>query len=315
MICLTIKNDPSAVFPQTRRHKPALASLSQAQRDLVLEAASAPLDYVPNPMFRRASAEKELFNEGLDIGTANTGWYHPILEEYLSTAASSSARLSTLEEKHLFLRYNYARQRTARLLERFRTHPGKRLAGQIAHWYDRVRQTRALITGANLALVLAMAKRVRMVDVDFGEFISEGNMALLHAVEKFDTARGFKFSTYACRAILKAFSRIAGKAGRYRNMFPTEFDPSMEKSHEMEYRRQTRSRDAIEEIRYVITDNAANLTDVERRVIGARFALNHNQDTATMTLEEVGQMIGVTKERVRQIQNQALEKLRRTLET
>ncbi len=128
MVCLTIKNNHFAAFPQTQRHELALASLSQAQRDLVIEAAGAPLDHVPNPMFRRASAEKELFDEGLDIGTANTGWYHPMLEEYLSTTAPSSSLLSTLEEKHLFLRYNYARKRTARLLARFRTHPGKRLA-------------------------------------------------------------------------------------------------------------------------------------------------------------------------------------------
>ena len=76
-----------------------------------------------------------------------------------------------------------------------------------------------------------MAKRTRMGDVDFGELVSEGNMALLRAVEKFDIGRGFKFSTYACRAILKAFSRIAMKTNRYRQAFPTEFDPTMEKSN------------------------------------------------------------------------------------
>ena len=50
---------------------------------------------------------------------------------------------------------------------------------------------------------------MRLGDVDFAEVVSEGNMALIRAVDKFNVERGFKFSTYACRAILKAFSRTA----------------------------------------------------------------------------------------------------------
>jgi RNA polymerase primary sigma factor len=49
-------------------------------------------------------------------------------------------------------------------------------------------------------------------------------------VEKFDCSRGFKFSTYSCRAILKSFSRVAMRASRYRGKFPAEFDPAMERS-------------------------------------------------------------------------------------
>ena len=49
-------------------------------------------------------------------------------------------------------------------------------------------------------------------------------------------------------------------------------------------------------------------------MIQARFAINRGQDASAMTLEEVGRVIGVTKERVRQIQNKALEKLRATID-
>ena len=61
----------------------------------------------------------------------------------------------------------------------------------------------------------------------------------------------------------------------------------------------------------------AHLSEVERTVIRARFALDQAEDDAaekSKTLEQVGQMIGVTKERVRQIQNKALGKLRVALE-
>ncbi len=296
------------------KHHAALAGLSEAQRDLVLEAVTVNLDYVKNDLFRKASAERELF-EGPVIALASTSWYHPMIDdELIASAAPSSSLLTTAQEKHVFLRYNFARMRAQAAVRKFRAQPGKQAARDAAHWYGRVRDTRAIITQANLALVLAMAKRTRMSDVDFGELVSEGNMALLRAVEKFDIARGFKFSTYACRAILKAFSRIAMKNNRYRQAFPTEFDPTMEKSNYQETCRADVEQDAVEELQRIIGENRAQLSDVEKTVIQARFAVNRGQDASAMTLEEVGRVIGVTKERVRQIQNKALEKLRTTIE-
>jgi DNA-directed RNA polymerase sigma subunit (sigma70/sigma32) len=61
-------------------------------------------------------------------------------------------------------------------------------------------------------------------------------------------------------------------------------------------------------------NNEADLTDVERTVIHHRFGLDSDEDTEPLTLEQVGQIIGVTKERVRQIQNKALEKIKMVLD-
>jgi RNA polymerase sigma factor (sigma-70 family) len=307
---------PILTVPTSARHNAALADLPEIQRELVTEAMTANLAYVKNDLFKKAAAERELFEEGMAITPASTSWYHPMIDdELIANAAPSSSLLSAKQEVHLFLRYNFARMRAQAAVKRFRTHPGKQIAREIVLWYARVKDTREMITQANLALVLAMAKRTRMSEVDFGELVSEGNMALLRAVEKFDAARGFKFSTYACRAILKAFSRIALKTSRYRNAFPAEFDPAMEKSNYQETRRADIEQDAVEELQRIIGDNRAQLSDVERTVIEARFAINRGQDAPAMTLEEVGQVIGVTKERVRQIQNKALEKLRLTIES
>jgi len=303
-------------FEPTARHLAPLATLEPEQKALVLEALSANLDYVKNDLFRKASAERELFEEGMPLQAASTSWYHPMVDdELIAQSAPNSSLLTTAQERHVFLRYNFARCKAQGLVKKFKTHPGKQIARELVLWYTRVRETREIITQANLALVLAMAKRTRMSDVDFGELVSEGNMALLRAVEKFDIGRGFKFSTYACRAILKAFSRIAMKNSRYRQAFPTEFDPTMEKSNYQETRRADVEQDAVEELQRIIGENRAQLSDVEKTVIQARFAINRGQDAPAMTLEEVGRVIGVTKERVRQIQNKALEKLRMTIES
>ncbi|MCH9057958.1 MAG: hypothetical protein IIB55_04935, partial [Planctomycetes bacterium] len=67
-------------------------------------------------------------------------------------------------------------------------------------------------------------------------------------------------------------------------------------------------------VRRIVVENQAELTAVERTVIEHRFGLESGQSEKPMTLEQVGQIIGVTKERVRQIQNKAMEKIRTQLE-
>ena len=64
----------------------------------------------------------------------------------------------------------------------------------------------------------------------------------------------------------------------------------------------------------IVIANRADLTEVEQAVINHRFALNRPDATQPLTLEQVGQIVGLTKERVRQIQNKALSKIRKTLE-
>lgn len=229
--------------------------------------------------------------------------------------------LTTEQEQFLFRRFNYCRYRVMEIL---RAYAGKRLnlkgARDLLHWEHQTRDLRGEIVRINMPLVLAMAKRTRITAVDHAELVSEGNMALLRAVEKFDCNRGFKFSTYACRAILKSFSRVASRTARYRGYFPVEFDPTLERSDYIESKRNGLESDCVDELKSILGRNLAKLSETEERVIRARFALDvqprmfDNGPTKGKTLEQVGEIIGVTKERVRQIQNKALVKLRAVLE-
>jgi RNA polymerase sigma factor (sigma-70 family) len=138
-------------------------------------------------------------------------------------------------------------------------------------------------------------------------------MALLRAVDKFNVDRGFKFSTYACRAILKSFSRAALKHNRHRTRFPVEFEPDLEKSDWQDKKRDLVEEDCVDELKQIVDRNLADLSNVEQTVLRRRF--NWEQaDDSPLTLEEVGKIIGVTKERVRQIQNKALSKIKRLME-
>jgi len=234
-------------------------------------------------------------------------------------ATGSGAAVYPEDEGKMFLRLNYCRWRVLRVLREFHE---RRLtadaAREVIEWERRAAETRAEIVRINVPLVLAMAKRTRITGVDFADLISEGNLALMRSVDKFDCARGFKFSTYACRAILKSFSRVAARSARYRGYFPTEFDPTLERSDWLDRKRDGVEEDCVNELKTILGSNLAKLNDVEQRVIRARFALDEttrdDEPARAKTLEQVGEMIGVTKERVRQIQNKALDKLRSILE-
>ena len=219
--------------------------------------------------------------------------------------------LSKADEAQLFLRYNYARFRLSQLAEKQRRRPSKARAVAMLEWHNRTERLRGDLVAANMSLVVAMAKRTRIPNVDYPELISEGGMALLRAIERFDVSRGFKFSTYACRAILKGFNRMAGKAGRYYSRFGIPYDPEMERSDYDEHKHEMQQAGAVDDLREVIAENRADLTAVERTVVIERFGLGGRGKGKT--LAQVGEMVGLTNERVRQIQKEALGKIREAL--
>jgi RNA polymerase primary sigma factor len=330
------RTSPSPLEQVRRRHRvgvaaPSGAGAGQARRTLSSEdekllnqIMSQEQDYIDSPAFYEKHAERKIYDEAPDIQKPDTSWYHPVMDDLSATSKGRTVKsaqqviLTGAEEKVLFHQFNYARHRIWQLQQLVWASPGKKptseQAQEVLGWYRRADQIREQIAETNLALVLAMAKRTRMSEVDFADLVSEGNMALLRAVDKFDAGRGYKFSTYACRAILKAFSRQGMKLSKYRQRFPTDFDPKLERSNFLETKRNTFEKDAAEEVKRIVQENRADLTEVERTVIEHRFGLESGDGEKPMTLEQVGQIIGVTKERVRQIQNKAMEKIRLQLE-
>ena len=92
---------------------------------------------------------------------------------------------------------------------------------QIETLYDEAVATKNQIIRANLRLVVSIAKRHVGPGENFFELVSDGNMSLMRAVEKFDYARGNKFSTYASWAIMKNFARTIPDEHRHRDRFRT----------------------------------------------------------------------------------------------
>jgi len=265
-------------------------------------------DYVTHTSFSSKQAESLLFGAGDQPAV-------PAWTSYWQTADIDTPQqpkaLKADEERRLFLRYNYARFMLSKLTNLRSADPAS-LERHIALWRRRASQARSQLAQANMALVLAMAKRFQLPHVEFEDLVGEGNMALLRCIDKFNVSYGFKFSTYACRAILKSFHRLSTKMAMYRRHFPANFDPELEQPQPDAGKHDVEWQETAAWIRHTLNSGSVPLTDTERTIVVERFGLFSSN--RGKTLAEVGDIVNLSTEGVRRILSQVLLKLRHALE-
>lgn len=176
-------------------------------------------------------------------------------------------------------------------------------------WQFRWKLIRDHIVEKNMGLVYSMISRYQQAPAE-DNLISDAHLALVNAVNRFNPTRGYKFSTYACSSIAHAIIYRGKLEQRYRSWFPVQHDETYDRPERTE---DTASELYVERLERALSSNLAGLTEVEVKVLSHRFP-REEDDTPRMTLRELGGVMGVSKERVRQIQNRALDKLREVLQ-
>jgi RNA polymerase nonessential primary-like sigma factor len=236
----------------------------------------------------------------------------------------------------------------------------------------RVRQgdfeARQIMIERNLRLVVNIAKHYLNRGIPLLDLVEEGNLGLMHALEKFDPERGFRFSTYATwwirqnieRAIMNQsrtirlpvhvvkelnqvlraqrqveagqgttpkLEEVAARLGRpleeVRAILalsehtasldaPLDIDPSLSIGESLADDQAVSPESNIQtaEVEALIREWISQLTEKQRVVIQFRYGLD---DVEVLTLEDLATRLGLTRERVRQIQLEALSQLRRIL--
>ena len=230
------------------------------------------------------------------------------------------------------------------------------------------REARALMIKANLRLVVKIAHDYANLGLPLLDLVSEGNIGLMKAVERFDPAKGGKLSTYAAWWIKQSIKRaldnqsktirlpvhLVDKISKMRRISlrmgeelgreptddelaeeigisrskvyqlktvsirPASLDAPIGEDGSTEFGEMVGDEDAQtpfellrdKNLRDEVSELLAVLDDRERAIIFQRFALDGGKPK---TLEAVGKKFGVTRERIRQLQNIALAKLRQAL--
>ncbi len=267
----------------------------------------AKLQYVFHPCFEEDGIERALWAGAPDIPRVRRFTFNRDCHGD-GDAAEVRRTLSESEERMLFLRYNYAKYRRTAARDDTGAENG---GGDAERWFRRAIRAHRQIIHANLPLVPAMARQKKVEGFDFQEQLSEGYMALLRCIEKFDVSRGFKFSTYACKSIYASFCRMGTKLMTYRKHVPARLDDEAVRGVPAGDRGDRRRTEKIASIRTVLDDNLAGLKDPEREVIRQRYPVGTNRRSRARW--RIGRELGVSPERVRQIERKALDKIRQRL--
>lgn len=276
-----------------------------------------PLDFIPNPRFSRKGADKACLGPMPASDAPQKKTRRPSdLPPYLASLYEMPL-LTREQEAHLFRKYNYLKYKASKLRDELQASlkkgparkggPKSSLMDEIERLAADATEVKNQLARCNLRLVVSIAKRHVTPDQNFFELVSDGNISLLRAIEKFDFGRGFKFSTYASWAIMKNFARTIPGEFKHRDRFRTSHDELFAATEEK------RDNPVIHEAAQKERENRIskmlrNLDEREQQIVISRFGLDHSKEP--QTLKEVGAEMGVTKERIRQIEVRALNKLR-----
>jgi RNA polymerase sigma factor (sigma-70 family) len=215
--------------------------------------------------------------------------------------------LNKEQEQHMFRKMNFLKhtlQKFQEGLDPIRARVSDLI--RIEELKDGIKECRDLLINCNQRLVYNNAKKHLGVGENIDDLVSDGNLSLMRAVEKFDYGRGNKFSTYATWAIIKNFARSIPDAKTHKQRYMTGHDELFEAKADVRTDEQEVLA-AADAAKARVNRLLEHLDARTREVIRMRTGLDGTEE---MTLEQIGQHFGITKERVRQINVRGMKQLR-----
>lgn len=216
--------------------------------------------------------------------------------------------LTPAGEVALFKAMNYFRFRANSLRSKLDPrNPDSESLRKIRALLGEADRRRNQIVESNLRLVVSIARKFVTRSNSFDELVSEGNLILLKAVDKFDYSRGFRFSTYSTHAVQRHYYRFLQTSQRRRSNecgVTADLLSDLAEVHdepEFDFRE-------LEQLDVLLSQQDECLDDREQFILRERFGLGGL--SKGRTLQELAAEMGLCKERVRQLHHKAVEKLR-----
>jgi len=267
------------------------------------------LDFIDSEEFHVRNADKAILGPPPEVEKSESRQkVPPGLPAYLASLYELPL-LTREEEAYYFRKMNYLKFKAGKVRDKI--DPAKPAARLMKEAEELIRESvsvKNFLIRSNLRLVVSIAKRHFKPHTNFFEMVSDGNMSLIRAIEKFDYSQGNKFSTYATWAIMKNYARSIPtemkQLDRYRTGHDELFSQSTD-ARDNPFQQELTQKHQHSAIMSILDQ----LDRRERDIILHRFGLNPG--TESETLEQVGNRFGVTKERIRQIESRALSKLKK----
>lgn len=274
--------------------------------------------FVPSDEFLAADAKKRILGRPLPITRPESDKRiepfelagDSLLPEYLQVLKTTPV-LNRDQEIDLFRRYNFLKSVVAQERHQIElANVSATLLSELEGHLERAEEIRRMLVEANLRLVVSIASKHTADNTNFSELVSKGNFALIQAVEEFDYSKGFRFSRRASLNIAKEYARVSGRS--------TELTRKRAQSVaniQLGLRETTADVLAIERARQSLAEVIREeLDEREQYVILHHFGLlGSSIRKKTKTLKQIGDELDLTKERIRQIELSALQKLRQCL--
>lgn len=266
------------------------------------------IQFIDNARFQERSATRRILGVSVELGfTPELVGKGVMLPSHMARLCDAPL-LTHAEEKAFFERMNFLLYRAALLRDRLPIRrPNEEKIETVERLLEEANQVKNRIVGANIRLVISIVKQLTSTPAAFDELLSDGLLAMIRAVEKFDFDRGFRFSTYATMVVRRQLYRSMKNDHRDRTRYPNgdaallSEHPQSEVEPRIGYNGWIQLNDSLQQM-------IDQLDDREKLIVRARFGFD--TDGKKQTLQSLAKEFGVCKERVRQLEKRAMLKLR-----
>jgi RNA polymerase primary sigma factor len=288
--------------------EPESGTARETRRGRARRILGTALNYIAHPSFDDPSAHDAILAPGPEaVDVQAPRRLRPVMDRDSDVGGLRDAPLLSREQEvHLFRKMNYLKCLAGRIRDRIDPHrPAAADLDEIERLQNEALKLKNWIIEANLGLVVSIANKRLRPGRDLSDRVSDGSSALMRAVDRFDFARGNRFSTYATWAIINELTRYDRRERRRRNRsielywysFAAPDSASVEQEHKEAHNRRLA----------VVGRWLDRLNKRERRILASRYGIGGAPE---QTLQQIGRDLGICKERVRQIVARSHAKLR-----